>query len=194
MGAQRCPGCTPPAFSSRPPSDPPLRKSPACNKWATQRGSTIRSRISRKPCFSPTSRRSERTFTDPSWTSQLQLRILRQCRSGEQHSDEFCARRASGARSVASTGGVRLSQILVTSRRAGQFLMSPLAMTTYYDIFVRRAFDNYYDILREVTFSPVMGQYLSHIGNQRLFRKSTSIRTRTMPVRFNSSLPSASGS
>ncbi|MBL9173202.1 MAG: DUF1800 family protein, partial [Verrucomicrobiales bacterium] len=60
-----------------------------------------------------------------------------------------------------------LSQILVTSRRAGQFTMAPLAMSTYYDIFVRRAFGNYYDILREVTFSPVMGQYLSHIGNQK---------------------------
>ena len=60
-----------------------------------------------------------------------------------------------------------LSQILVTSRRLGDFTMTPLAMTTYYDIFVRRAFDNYYDVLREVTLSPVMGVYLSHVGNQK---------------------------
>jgi uncharacterized protein (DUF1800 family) len=37
----------------------------------------------------------------------------------------------------------------------------------YYDILVRHAFGNYYDILREVTFHPVMGRYLSHVGNQK---------------------------
>ena len=40
-------------------------------------------------------------------------------------------------------------------------------MTDFYDIFVRNAFGNYYDVLREVTFHPVMGRYLSHIGNQK---------------------------
>ena len=40
-------------------------------------------------------------------------------------------------------------------------------MADYYDIFVRNAFGNYYDVLREVTLHPVMGRYLSHIGNQK---------------------------
>lgn len=39
--------------------------------------------------------------------------------------------------------------------------------TNYYDIFVRNAFGNFYDILSEVTWSPHMGYYLSHMGNQK---------------------------
>jgi len=34
----------------------------------------------------------------------------------------------------------------------------------YYDIFVRNAFGSYRDILREVTYSPVMGNYLTFRG------------------------------
>jgi uncharacterized protein (DUF1800 family) len=60
-----------------------------------------------------------------------------------------------------------LSQICVTSRRDPNLENKPLAMTDYYDIFVRNAFGNYYDVLREVTLHPVMGRYLSHIGNQK---------------------------
>ena len=60
-----------------------------------------------------------------------------------------------------------LSQILVTSRRDPNLENKPLAMMDYYDIFVRHAFGNYFDVLREVTFHPVMGRYLSHIGNQK---------------------------
>ncbi len=33
----------------------------------------------------------------------------------------------------------------------------------YKDIFVRNAFGNYRDILREVTYSPMMGEMLSHL-------------------------------
>lgn len=60
-----------------------------------------------------------------------------------------------------------LSQILVTSRRDPNLENKPLAMTDYYDVFVRNAFGNYADVLREVTFHPVMGRYLSHVGNQK---------------------------
>lgn len=60
-----------------------------------------------------------------------------------------------------------LSQILVASRRDPGLENRPLAMTDYYDIFVRHAFGNFADILREVTWHPVMGRYLSHLGNQR---------------------------
>eukprot|EP00931_Biecheleriopsis_adriatica_P014766 TRINITY_DN1167_c0_g1_i6.p1 TRINITY_DN1167_c0_g1~~TRINITY_DN1167_c0_g1_i6.p1 ORF type:complete len:1841 (-),score=350.18 TRINITY_DN1167_c0_g1_i6:148-5670(-) len=35
----------------------------------------------------------------------------------------------------------------------------------YYDIFVRHAFGNFRDILKEVTYSPLMGQYLTHTGS-----------------------------
>jgi len=60
-----------------------------------------------------------------------------------------------------------LSQILVTSRRDANLENRCLGMADYYDIFVRNAFGNYQDVLMEVTLHPVMGRYLSHVGNQK---------------------------
>ncbi|WP_075089755.1 DUF1800 family protein [Verrucomicrobium spinosum] len=40
-------------------------------------------------------------------------------------------------------------------------------MASFYDIFVRNGLGNYLDVLREVTFHPIMGRYLSHVGNQK---------------------------
>ncbi|SKA86745.1 Protein of unknown function [Prosthecobacter debontii] len=60
-----------------------------------------------------------------------------------------------------------LSQILVTSRRDANLENRCLGMADYYDIFVRNALGNYYDVLMEVTLHPVMGRYLSHVGNQK---------------------------
>jgi uncharacterized protein (DUF1800 family) len=60
-----------------------------------------------------------------------------------------------------------LSQILVVSRSDFSLAGKAQAVSDYYDILVRNAFGNYYDLLREVTFHPVMGCYLSHIGNQK---------------------------
>lgn len=60
-----------------------------------------------------------------------------------------------------------LSQILVTSRRDANLENRCLGMADYYDIFVRHAFGNYHDVLMEVTMHPIMGRYLSHVGNQK---------------------------
>ncbi len=60
-----------------------------------------------------------------------------------------------------------LSQILVASRRDAALENTPLGLADFYDIFVRHAFGNYADILRDVSLHPVMGRYLSHIGNQK---------------------------
>jgi uncharacterized protein (DUF1800 family) len=60
-----------------------------------------------------------------------------------------------------------LSQICVISRREPNIENFPMAVTDYYDIFVRNAFGNYRDVLREVAFHPVMGRYLSSLGNQK---------------------------
>ena len=60
-----------------------------------------------------------------------------------------------------------LSQICVASRRDPNLENKPLAMSDFYDIFVRNAFGNYLDVMREVTLHPAMGRYLSHIGNQK---------------------------
>ncbi|MEN9678813.1 MAG: hypothetical protein RIS76_4709, partial [Verrucomicrobiota bacterium] len=54
-----------------------------------------------------------------------------------------------------------LSQILVISRRNVDIQDSPLGIASYYDVLVRNAFGNYADLLREVTFHPAMGIYLS---------------------------------
>jgi uncharacterized protein (DUF1800 family) len=60
-----------------------------------------------------------------------------------------------------------LSQILVTSRRDANLENKCLGMADFYDLFVRHAFGNYEDVLMEVTMHPVMGRYLSHVGNQK---------------------------
>lgn len=60
-----------------------------------------------------------------------------------------------------------LSQILVASRRDANLENRCLGMADFYDIFVRHAFGSYEDILMEVTMHPVMGRYLSHVGNQK---------------------------
>ncbi|MGL5019808.1 MAG: DUF1800 family protein [Luteolibacter sp.] len=60
-----------------------------------------------------------------------------------------------------------LSQILVVSRRDANLEEKPEAITHYYDTLVRHALGNYGDLLRDVTFHPSMGWYLSHAGNQK---------------------------
>ena len=58
-----------------------------------------------------------------------------------------------------------LSQILVTGE-FGALEEEHELWSTYYDIFVANAFGNYRDILREVSASPLMGRYLTFIGNK----------------------------
>ncbi len=59
-----------------------------------------------------------------------------------------------------------LSQIMVVSERSAlnQF---PTALAAYYDILNQNAFGNFRELLEQVTLSPAMGVYLSHLGNQR---------------------------
>lgn len=46
-------------------------------------------------------------------------------------------------------------------------LIPHCALQVYYDIFVRNAFGSYRDILREVAYSPLMGDYLTYRQNRR---------------------------
>jgi uncharacterized protein (DUF1800 family) len=87
--------------------------------------------------------------------------------NGNNATTPFARAAISGPDQLRQRVAFALSQICVTSRRDPNLENKPLAMTDYYDIFVRNAFGNYYDVLREVTFHPVMGRYLSHIGNQK---------------------------
>jgi len=59
-----------------------------------------------------------------------------------------------------------LSQIFVVSDKSalGQ---TPYGLANYYDILVNNAFGNYRELLEEVTLSPMMGIYLSMLGNEK---------------------------
>ncbi len=60
-----------------------------------------------------------------------------------------------------------LSEILVVSDRPEQLATEPVGMANYYDLMVKHAFGNYRDLLFDVATHPVMGIYLSHLGNQK---------------------------
>ena len=60
-----------------------------------------------------------------------------------------------------------LSEILVVSDRTNEIYDHPHGAAEYYDLLVEGAFGNYEDLLRNVTLSPIMGVYLSHLGNRK---------------------------
>jgi len=59
-----------------------------------------------------------------------------------------------------------LSQILVLAVVGGNFGGQTEMWLNYYDIFVRNAFGNFRDVLREVTYNPIMGDYLTFKRNR----------------------------
>ena len=60
-----------------------------------------------------------------------------------------------------------LSEILVASDRPETLAVEPRGVTNYYDLMVTHAFGNFRDLLFDVAMHPVMGIYLSHLGNQK---------------------------
>jgi uncharacterized protein (DUF1800 family) len=57
-----------------------------------------------------------------------------------------------------------LSQIMVASSNK---VSDPTAITMWQNMFEKDAFGNYYDLLRDVTLSPVMGNYLDMLNNDK---------------------------
>jgi uncharacterized protein (DUF1800 family) len=57
-----------------------------------------------------------------------------------------------------------LSEILVVS---GNIINLPYALADYQRIFLRNAFGNYRDVLKEVTLSPAMGRFLNMANNDK---------------------------
>jgi cullin-associated NEDD8-dissociated protein 1 len=47
------------------------------------------------------------------------------------------------------------------------------AWTAYYDTFIRNAFGNFFDILRDVSYHPLMGSYLTYLQNKAYAVQST---------------------
>lgn len=60
-----------------------------------------------------------------------------------------------------------LSEILVVSDQGNGLNNRVVALANYYDLLLLHSFGNYRDLLQAVTLSPVMGTYLSHLGNQK---------------------------
>ncbi|MFN5270384.1 MAG: DUF1800 family protein, partial [Hyphomonadaceae bacterium] len=58
-----------------------------------------------------------------------------------------------------------LSQIFVVS--FANTRVTPRGMASYYDMLNRNAFGNYRTLLEDVALHPMMGIYLSHLGNQK---------------------------
>ncbi|MEM7791037.1 MAG: DUF1800 family protein [Verrucomicrobiota bacterium] len=59
-----------------------------------------------------------------------------------------------------------LSEIFVISQNTVILEDQHLAVATYYDLFVNGAFGNFRDLLYDVSVSPAMGFYLSHVKNR----------------------------
>ena len=59
-----------------------------------------------------------------------------------------------------------LAQILVTGEVGTNYAQEHEVWAAYYDIFVQHAFGSYRDILREVSASPLMAEYLTFLGNK----------------------------
>lgn len=62
-----------------------------------------------------------------------------------------------------------LSEILVISENDGTILNKHYGCANYWDVLAQGAFGKYRDLLEKVTLSPMMGVYLSHIGNRAAY-------------------------
>ncbi len=106
-------------------------------------------------------------FNGPRTDLTYSFNVMDQYINGNNCPTPFARAATRGPDQLRQRVAFALSQILVASRRDPNLQDKPLAMSDFYDIFVRHAFGNYLTILREVTLHPVMGRYLSHVGNQK---------------------------
>ena len=87
--------------------------------------------------------------------------------SGRNYTTGWIRATSAGPDQLRQRVAFALSQILVASRRGTGLFHQIRSASNYYDIFVSRAFGNFEDILLDVSMHPFMGNYLSHIGNQK---------------------------
>lgn len=60
-----------------------------------------------------------------------------------------------------------LGQIFVISTEEDEIYNSATGVAVWTDMLLKHAFGNFRDLLYDVTFSPMMGRYLSHAGNKK---------------------------
>ena len=77
-----------------------------------------------------------------------------------------------------------LSQIVITSDRDDFLSEEPIAMAEWNDIIVRNALGNYRTLMQEVTYSPMMGRYLTTMRNRKfeLVRPGTNVSGTNCPA------------
>ncbi len=64
-------------------------------------------------------------------------------------------------------------ETIATQRHASENFLA------YYDIFVRNAFGNYRDVLKEISYSPLMAENLSFLGSKSSAYMLATYRMRT---------------
>lgn len=132
--------------------------------------------------FGPTISEIERvaTMTPEQWVDEQLAAApsyhLPECRRLRQNSEELeSAARTDAWWQIALTApdqlrqrvAFALSQILVVSDQASALFHQNEGLCLYYDMLVRNAFGNYRELLEEATLSPIMGRYLSMLGNAK---------------------------
>jgi uncharacterized protein (DUF1800 family) len=108
----------------------------------------------------------DQQLTQPASLQAPALRALGRAPTQEDRLDLWFRHAVQGPDQLRLRVAFALSQILVVSERSAlnQF---PIALAVYYDILNQNAFGNFRELLEQVTLSPAMGVYLSHLGNQR---------------------------
>ncbi|HRE08104.1 MAG TPA: DUF1800 family protein [Opitutaceae bacterium] len=70
-----------------------------------------------------------------------------------------------------------LSQIFVVSENNAVLINLPSALASYYDLLAKNAFGNFRTLLEQVTLSPSMGIYLSHLRNGKATFNAQGVQT-----------------
>jgi uncharacterized protein (DUF1800 family) len=60
-----------------------------------------------------------------------------------------------------------LTEMMVVSATNGAVAKMPRGMANYYDVLGADAFGNFRKLIEDVTLSPIMGKFLSHLGNDK---------------------------
>lgn len=70
-----------------------------------------------------------------------------------------------------------LSQIFVVSENNETLANTPISLGVFYDLLSQNAFGNYRNLLEQVSLSPAMGTYLSHLRNAKATFNSQGVQT-----------------
>jgi uncharacterized protein (DUF1800 family) len=87
--------------------------------------------------------------------------------SGQRITDAWWRIALTGNDQLRQRVAMAYSEIFVVSKVEESIDGQPAGLCSYHDMLANRAFDNFRDLLRDVTLHPVMGQYLNMRGNRK---------------------------